>query len=159
MIKLLLSVALLFSLSSCLPIAEGEVPRGIRNNNPGNIVKSDINWEGEKECADTRFECFGRPEWGIRAMALILSSYYREHGIRNVADVLHRWMPPHENQTEKWVEYVRNSGRCTNGYIYSSDFIRRLVKIENGEVPYTREEIKNAIPDGLEKVSFKCQKE
>ena len=45
--------------------------RGIRNNNPGNIRKSAIQWRGETPAAlkqDPDFEEFIAPEWGIRAM-------------------------------------------------------------------------------------------
>ena len=53
-----------------LRIADAELPRGIRNHNPGNIDKG-ADWEGlaDDQSSDSRFCVFKDPVWGIRAMA------------------------------------------------------------------------------------------
>lgn len=74
-------------------------PIGIANNNPGNIVQSDINWKGKVSC-DSRFECFDTPENGIRALGMNLLAYYFKRDLTTLASILRVWSPPHENDTE-----------------------------------------------------------
>ena len=54
------------------------IPRGIRNNNPGNIRWSNDQWKGlipKDQASDKAFCVFRSPEYGIRAMARILRKY------------------------------------------------------------------------------------
>ena len=52
--------------------SEKLLPRGIRNNNPGNI-KLGTNWDGlSDEQNDDVFCQFKEPVWGIRALMRIL---------------------------------------------------------------------------------------
>ena len=76
-----------------------ELPRGLRNNNPGNIVLSDIPWLGKIAGDDERFETFQTPEHGIRALSLNLLNYARKHGLETVQDIIPRWAPASENNT------------------------------------------------------------
>lgn len=67
--------------------------RGERINNPGNIVKSGINWDGKVHGNDERFESFSSPEAGIRALAKNLLAYSNLHGINTVEGIVARWAP------------------------------------------------------------------
>ena len=51
--------------------------RGLRNNNPLNIVKSEnINWQGEvKPSTDPNFAQFETLEYGLRAAFKLLRTY------------------------------------------------------------------------------------
>ena len=50
-------------------------PRGIRNNNPGNIEHNGTNWQGmDNPPHDGRFIRFVTPQYGIRAMARVLTT-------------------------------------------------------------------------------------
>ena len=53
--------------------------RGMRNNNPLNIVKSErINWQGEvKPSTDPNFAQFETLEYGLRAALKLLRTYYQ----------------------------------------------------------------------------------
>lgn len=56
------------------------VPRGIGNNNPGNIIISPNPWQGKIPVSantDGKFEQFSSIEMGIRALAKNLNSYYK----------------------------------------------------------------------------------
>lgn len=65
---------------------------GIRTNNPGNIVKSEINWVGEVPCDHEPLnECFSDPYFGIRAMAIILRTYMHKHGLVTIEDIMARY--------------------------------------------------------------------
>ena len=51
------------------------LPRGIRNNNPGNIVISNNSWQGKIAVAqntDGHFEQFTELYYGLRALAKLL---------------------------------------------------------------------------------------
>lgn len=85
------------------------IPRGIRNNNPGNIERTSVRWKGmAAEQSDPRFITFTRPEWGIRAIARILLGDWRE-GQNTIASLIEEWAPPHENNTKA---YVRSVGKA-----------------------------------------------
>lgn len=80
--------------------------RGWRNNNPGNIRHGD-DWLGLKPTqTDDAFCQFLSPEYGIRAMARILMNYYHKHQLRTLRDIVHRWAPPNENDTDAYVRSV-----------------------------------------------------
>jgi hypothetical protein len=81
-------------------------PRGVRARNPGNIRKSHAEWLGEIEGFDPDFETFASPEYGIRAMARILLTYFRKHRLKTVAAIISRWAPPNENDTQSYIEHV-----------------------------------------------------
>jgi hypothetical protein len=81
--------------------------RGVRNNNPGNIIKSSIQWTGEKNSLnESVFEVFDTPEHGIQALAENLLRYQSKHNIKTIEDCINRWAPPHENNTIAYVDEV-----------------------------------------------------
>lgn len=80
-------------------------PRGVRNNNPLNIEQGQ-NWQGEIETSDTRYEAFQSPEYGFRAAARILRNYKRFYGITTVREIISRWAPSTENDTNNYINFV-----------------------------------------------------
>lgn len=83
------------------------LPRGIRNNNPGNIRHSAANWQGQSQRQpDTAFITFDSPEYGIRALARILINYQVHHHLQTVEQIINRWAPPTENLTAAYVRAV-----------------------------------------------------
>ncbi|GAA4850891.1 hypothetical protein [Algivirga pacifica] len=81
--------------------------RGIRNNNPGNIVQSSVPWKGKLLSPnDTRFEQFKDLLHGLRALFLNLNTYYEKRGLRTIREIVYRYAPPHENHTENYVQHV-----------------------------------------------------
>ena len=60
--------------------------RGMRNNNPLNIIKSEkINWQGEaKPSTDPNFAQFETLEYGLRAAFKLLQTYYTKHGCKTI---------------------------------------------------------------------------
>lgn len=86
-------------------------PRGVRNNNPGNIDRSGVAWQGEDRSAkarqqEARFCVFTSPEFGFRALAKVLQTYQSKHGLRTVKAIINRWAPPTENITSAYVREV-----------------------------------------------------
>lgn len=83
-----------------------EVPRNVRNNNPGNIDRTTIAWQGMSAVqSDPRFIVFIAPQWGFRAMARILLGHFRE-GLTSVHALINEWAPPVENDTGSYVTDV-----------------------------------------------------
>lgn len=67
--------------------------RSVRNNNPGNITKSNIKWAGEVQGTDSEFVTFATPEDGMRAMQQNLLSYQNKLGLNTVSGIINRWSP------------------------------------------------------------------
>ncbi|MFT5755394.1 MAG: hypothetical protein ACI9LM_000101 [Alteromonadaceae bacterium] len=80
--------------------------RNVRNNNPLNIRES-ADWEGESEVnKDKDFEEFTTPEYGFRAAYKILMTYRNKYDLRTISDIIHRWAPTSENDTQAYIDYV-----------------------------------------------------
>lgn len=87
------------------------VPRSVRNNNPGNIEKSGIKWQGQVEGGDSRFVTFATYEDGLRAMQQNLLAYQSKHGLNTVDAIIRRWAPAKENGEESTKNYVSTVAR------------------------------------------------
>lgn len=88
-------------------LGRNDLPRGIRNNNPGNIVQSGVEWQGKVEYpTDGRFEQFVSMYYGLRALVKNLKSYYFNRGLKTVRDIITRWAPPTENDTRAYINFV-----------------------------------------------------
>lgn len=82
--------------------------RGMRNNNPLNIRKSPDTFIGELAYpTDRDFKQFTSLELGIRAAIRILHTY-NKRGITKIKDIVSRWAPSNENDTEKYIRIVCN---------------------------------------------------
>lgn len=89
-------------------MSSNKTPRGIRNNNPGNLRWGDP-WQGmvpASERTDKDFVQFQSPKWGIRAMLRTLITYYDKYGINTVQAAIRRWAPPNENDTQAYINAV-----------------------------------------------------
>ena len=65
-------------------------PRGIRNNNPGNLRQGD-DWQGLADPQiDKEFCVFQSSLWGIRALARVLLNYQRKHQLHTVTQIISR---------------------------------------------------------------------
>lgn len=130
-------------------------PRGIRNNNPGNIQKG-VGFAGEVEGNDSRFATFRTPEDGIRATARNLLTYQRQHGLDTVRDIVNRWAPPSENDTGAYVQQVaRALGVEAGERLDLSDpgtlerLTTAIIRHENGMQPYTAEQLAEGVGAAL----------
>lgn len=127
------------------PGADPTAPRGIRNNNPGNITRSAANpWEGEVAGSDPRYTSFATPEHGIRAMAVNLTTYQDKYGINTVEGIVSRWAPATENNTEAYVRAVAKAAGVKPDEAIDlhkpatmTAILRAMVKHENGQDPYS----------------------
>ncbi|MBX2809954.1 MAG: structural protein [Cellvibrionaceae bacterium] len=82
------------------------LPRGIRNNNPGNIRRTADQWQGMSAVQnDSAFVQFDSPEYGFRAMARILRNYDKR-GLNTVREIISTYAPATENKTEAYIRFV-----------------------------------------------------
>lgn len=117
------------------------LPRGIRNNNPGNIRKSDTPWQGlaADQSGDPDFATFATPVDGIRALARTLITYQDKHHLRTVRAIISRWAPPMENPTEGYIDAVcealgvgPNDELDLHTYAHLEPLVRAIIRHECG---------------------------
>ena len=85
--------------------------RGLMNNNPLNIRHSADRWQGARIMqTDKDFVQFKDLKWGFRAAWKILDTYcltFKKEGkAYNVKNIIGRWAPPTENDTDAYVRAV-----------------------------------------------------
>ena len=129
-------------------------PRGIRNNNPGNI-RHGANWHGlnpDGRKIDPAFCVFTTSVAGIRALAKVLINYKRIHGLNTVRQIISRYAPPNENQTTAYIQSVaKQLGVYPDTVIDIEErgiltvFIKAIIRMENGIQPYSDETIQQGI--------------
>lgn len=128
-------------------------PRGIRNNNPGNIRHSGSAWLGKSATqTDPEFVQFDSPHFGIRALSRVLRNYTRLHGINTLRGAISRWAPSVENPTAAYIDnMVRWSGLGADEPIsFDSEavllaVVPGIIRMENGVQPYDTQTIARAI--------------
>lgn len=114
--------------------------RGLRNNNPGNIRRSNDQWQGmAPEQTDPDFVQFISPEYGIRAMTVLLRNY-RAAGRNTIRKIITHWAPANENDTDAYIASVASyTGRDPDEQLTEADMpqlIAAIIRHENGVMPY-----------------------
>lgn len=117
-------------------------PRGIRNNNPGNMEPG--GWFGETG-NDGRFAIFDTMQNGIRALSKQLIVYQTKYGVNTVAQAINRWAPSNENQTSAYIALVCSVLNCNaddNFNFSDPDFLYWMVTAigeeENGHTEFSQ---------------------
>lgn len=126
-----------------------QIPRGIRNHNPGNLRRNGDPWQGlRRDQNDAEFFQFVSAKYGIRALARTLIAYQDRHAIRTVEAIIGRWAPPIENRTSAYVAHVSNRmGVLANEPLDLHDYrtlralVEAIIRHENGRQPYPDAEI------------------
>ena len=127
--------------------------RGIRNNNPGNLRRTDDPWQGLAETqTDAEFFVFQSPIYGIRALARVLISYQVKHGLRTIRQIINRWAPNVENDTAAYTKAVsEHTGFAPDqtldmhAYADLKPLVEVIIKHENGQQPYTGAQVDKAL--------------
>lgn len=137
----------------------GRAPRGIRNNNPGNLRRSGDPWQGLADRqGDVEFFTFETAIYGIRALARTLISYQDKHGLRTIRQIISRWAPPNENNTNAYIRAVATEvGQDADQILDMHRFdhllplTKAIIRHENGQQPYTDAELtKGLVLAGVE---------
>lgn len=132
----------------------GPVPRGIRNNNPGNIKKSASPWVG-KVGNDGTFEIFDTAQNGIRAMGRLLRTYRNSYGLNTIRGIIQRWTAGDSATIQNnYVKHLVNKTGIGEGdqLISVSQYaavVENMIFFENGQQPYSRALIVEAVQNGM----------
>ena len=114
--------------------------RGLRNNNPGNIRKNNIVYQGEiVPSEDESFKQFSSMAYGYRAMFTVLHTYARKYGINTIATMSDRYAPATENHTEAYIDAVSEwSGVPATSHLTTTNaevmipVVAAMSRMENG---------------------------
>lgn len=138
-------------------ITQGSGPRGIRNNNPGNIEFG--SWASAhgatgKESAG-RFARFGSAQDGLNALAELIENYMGR-GINTIGSIIAKYAPASENNTAAYVASVaKRLGIDANAHLdprnvqQMAGMVDAIVRVENGSNPYSKEMIQSAAARGV----------
>lgn len=118
------------------------LPRGLRNNNPLNIVISNNQWKGKRpkhQNTDGKFEQFDNIEYGYRAAFIILRKYINTYACKNIESIIHKWAPdgnPYEENYIKKVESLTGINRRADIHFHEQTkmikLVRAMAAVENG---------------------------
>lgn len=116
-----------------------QLPRGLRNNNPGNIRLSSTRYLGEVDSTDSAFKQFKTMAHGYRAMFVLLHTYQKRYRLNTIEDMVSRYAPAVENHTKAYIDAVSEwSGvpatsriTTTNGDIMVP-VVAAMSRVENG---------------------------
>ena len=121
-----------------------DLPRGFRNNNPGNLVRSNNAWLGKipySQSSDSRFEQFIELRYGIRALMRDIYSDYTKKNKKTVIELISEFAPSFENNTAAYINtVVKMIGSNVIGELTQDKMIalcKAIVLVENGS-KYTK---------------------
>lgn len=123
-------------------LGQQNLPRGLRNNNPGNLVQTSIAWHGKialSKNTDSRFEQFIELRYGIRAkMRDVINDIHK--GKNTIEKLIHEFAPAFENNTVAYIASVASALGISSKLVItqiSEDFLITLCKaistVENGK--------------------------
>ncbi len=142
-IALISAAALLLVMTdttSDAPAAGSHLPRGLRNNNPGNLRKSRVRWTGKIAGADKAFETFDTMRNGIRASAVNVRTQLRR-GHNTLAKLIAIWAPASDGNDPHG--YAATVARAAGVSVVTAlswsnkhqiaDILAAMFKVENGQ--------------------------
>ena len=98
------------------------------------------------------FLTFKSPVYGIRALARTLIAYQDKHDLRTIRQIISRWAPPKENNTNAYVRaVVADTGLDANQPLDMHRFehllplTKAIIHHENGQQPYTDAQLTKAL--------------
>jgi hypothetical protein len=118
-------------------IGRTDLPRGIRNNNPGNIKDDGTAWQGVTG-NDGTFYIFQDDTWGIRALSTDLANKILE-GNNTITEIISIYAPPSENDTASYIASVAADTSLDPNQVLTADqgtlhaLIRAIMNHENGD--------------------------
>lgn len=127
-------------------------PRGQRNNNPGNLVKTNIKWQGKVESdrnSDGHFEQFYEMKFGVRALIKDLLNDIKK-GKNTLPKLISEFAPAHENNTDGYIRRVSKlTGIGINEIIQPTAskieaLVKAIIQVENGKQFISSNDFKQA---------------
>lgn len=118
--------------------------KGQRNNNPGNIKYGPgvAKLKGLATPPSDGVMCrFVSMAMGVRAIAVVLETYYDRHGLITARQIIQRWAPPgvDQNPESTYIAYVAKALRVApddqldmHDRAVMEPFVRAIIRFENG---------------------------
>ena len=139
-----------------------------KNYNPLNIRATDTDWLG-KTGSNKGFEVFSNPEYGYRAAAKNLYTSNTKYNNRSVRDLITRWAPPNENNTEKYIDVVSTDlgvdpdadlGNLESNPELTKKLLKSMTKMEGANNNFNDKHIENgvALANGKEPSEIEFEK-
>lgn len=131
-----------------------DAPRGIRNNNPGNLSWLATNAYNGQIGRDGALAIYDTPQNGLRAMALELKNDYQRKGFKTIDALITEWAPPHDNPT---VAYINAVSRALSfppsidlplNRVTWAKLVRAIIRQENANQDPYSDELLNAALSG-----------
>ncbi|MFA5659266.1 MAG: hypothetical protein WC900_08275 [Oscillospiraceae bacterium] len=106
------------------------IPRGLKNNNPLNIRKSNDTFIGELPVStDKAFKQFKSIDYGYRAAFVTLATY-NIRGANTIEKIVSKWAPPSDgNHTENYIKNVSARSGIDRNKILSMNDGAAYIKI------------------------------
>ena len=124
-----------------------------KNYNPLNIRKTNIDWVG-KTGNNAGFETFSSPEYGYRAAAKNLYTYNERDGLNTTRELISKWAPNNENNTEAYVQKVAkdlgvdpdaNLGNLKDNPALTKNLMKSMTEHEGPQNNFTDAHVENGI--------------
>lgn len=119
-------------------------PLGLRNNNPLNVRANGIVWNGATD-ENLGYVVFESSFYGLRAAARVLRTYRFNYGLTTVEQIISRWAPATENNTQAYIEHVSQVLEVAPSQPIPVERYPELMAVmilhENGSNPYSSSEI------------------
>ena len=115
-------------------------PRGIRNNNPGNIILSSQSFRGEIPSTDQKYKQFMDMKSGLRAIFKILNTYFN-NGYDTNRKIAFRWSNESGKKLENYIEVLgKYNGKDPDTQLNFNietmmNLVQGIVMAENGRFP------------------------
>lgn len=109
------------------------VARGLRNNNPFNLIRTNNKWQGKipfSESKDKTFEQFYELKWGIRAYYIDVIGDINK-GANTLNKLLSEFAPSFENNTTAYISRVANYMGISANTVLNTDK-NTIVKLAKG---------------------------
>jgi hypothetical protein len=128
--------------------AQASLPRGLRDNNPGDLQQPPgQQWQGTVGM-DGPFVVFADTTWGLRALARDLITKISVDGLDTIATLINQYAPPSENDTADYISSVAADSGIGAGDQLGTDqdtitsLMRAIVNHEIGDA-----DSQNYVPD------------
>lgn len=135
----------------CNYLGVSGIPRGIRNNNPGNLKITNIPWQGKINVSqndDGTFEQFEKYWYGIRAMLKDLINDITQDGDNTLVKLITSYAPSSDNNpTTGYIAFVENYTGIDRNAIITPDYNTMaqiawaIIRFENGEDGWITQEL------------------
>lgn len=138
------------------PSAGSNLPRGIRNNNPGNLNYVGQDGATREAGPGGRFAVFASAQQGLEALAIQIKRYANA-GMNSIRAIIEKYAPKGENNTEAYIaSLARKFGVSDTSKLDFSNketlanMVGAITQFENGQNPYSRDMIVAAAAKGVD---------